>query len=125
MLGIWWMNYNIFVTRSFAKELKRLSKKYKNIKSDYKILLKNISSKYPSDIAVELGNNCYKYRLKNSDNHKGKSAGYRVVYYFLHKDDNIVLLTIYSKSDYENISDKELDKKISEALTMLGENQND
>ncbi len=29
------------------------------------------------------------------------------------------LLTIYSKSDYENISEQALDKKISEALDLL------
>ncbi len=34
---------------------------------------------------------------------KGKSGGVRVIYYFKKKDDEIWLLTIYSKSETENI----------------------
>jgi len=35
---------------------------------------------------------------------KGKSSGVRVIYYFKKQDDEIWLLTIYSKSKVENIS---------------------
>ncbi len=34
---------------------------------------------------------------------KGKSGGVRVIYYFKKKEDEIWLLTIYSKSEVENI----------------------
>ncbi len=34
---------------------------------------------------------------------KGKSVGVRVIYYFKKQDDEIWLLTIYSKSEMENI----------------------
>lgn len=34
---------------------------------------------------------------------KGKSGGVRVIYYFKRQDDEIWLLTIYSKSEIENI----------------------
>jgi mRNA-degrading endonuclease RelE of RelBE toxin-antitoxin system len=34
---------------------------------------------------------------------KGKSGGVRVIYYFKKKDDEIWLLTIYSKSEVKNI----------------------
>lgn len=34
---------------------------------------------------------------------KGKSGGVRVIYYFKKQDDEIWLLTIYSKSEVENI----------------------
>ena len=34
---------------------------------------------------------------------KGKSGGVRVIYYFKRQDDEIWLLTIYSKSEMENI----------------------
>ena len=34
---------------------------------------------------------------------KGKSGGVRVIYYFKKQDDEIWLLTIYSKSEIENI----------------------
>lgn len=110
------MSYSITTVETFKKEIKELSKKYKNIKSDYKELLDLLSKNNPKDISIYLGKDCYKIRLKNSDNHKGKSAGYRVVYLLIEDDLNIVLLSIYSKSDYENISDELIDKKIIEAL---------
>ena len=34
---------------------------------------------------------------------RGKSGGVRVIYYFKRQDDEIWLLTIYSKSEEENI----------------------
>ena len=113
------MNYSITTVSTFKKELKKLAKKYKNLKYDYKILLELLSSSNPKDIATFLGNNCYKIRLKNSDNHRGKSAGYRVIYLIIEADNNIVLLSIYSKSDFENISENEIDKKVIEAIDYV------
>jgi len=45
----------------------------------------------------------FKVRIKNSDIQKGKSAGYRAIYY-LKTSDSIVLGTIYSKSDLSDIA---------------------
>jgi mRNA-degrading endonuclease RelE of RelBE toxin-antitoxin system len=116
------MNYSITTVSTFKKELKKLAKKYKNLKYDYKTLLELLSSSNPKDIATFLGNNCYKIRLKNSDNHRGKSAGYRVIYLIIEADNNIVLLSIYSKSDFENISENEIDKKVIEAIDYVNIN---
>jgi len=109
------MTYKIRTVNSFAKELKRLAKKYKSI-NDYQILLNILSKSNPKLVATLLTKNCYKIRIKNSDNHKGKSAGYRVIYLLIEEDKEIVLLSIYSKSDFENISDSEIDKKVIEAI---------
>lgn len=116
MLGIFLMNYNISVVSTFENELKQLAKKYKNIKKDYIRLLETLSKLNPKDIAVYLGKDCYKLRLKNSDNNKGKSSGYRVVYLYIENDLNIILLSIYSKSELANIEENEIDKKILEAI---------
>ena len=45
----------------------------------------------------------YKARIKNSDNQKGKSAGYRVIYY-LKKEEQLFLVTLYSKSEQDDVS---------------------
>lgn len=113
------MSYSIFTVSTFESELKALSKRYKSIKSDYKRLLEILSKSNPKDIAVYLGKDCYKLRLKNSDNNKGKSSGYRIVYLCIEEDLNIVLLSIYSKNDLPNISEKEIDSKILEAIEEL------
>lgn len=52
-------------------------------------------------------------RLKNSNIQKGKSGGYRVIYY-LKTDWGIILATIYSKSDISDISSETIEEVIAE-----------
>ena len=56
-----------------------------------------------------LGGNCYKVRMAITSKGKGKSAGARVITCIKIKNDTIHLLTIFDKSDIENISDDYLD----------------
>ncbi len=55
-----------------------------------------------------IGKNCYKIRLAIKSKGKGKSGGKRVITNFLFTDDVIFLLTIFDKSQKENLTDKEL-----------------
>ena len=55
----------------------------------------------------------YKVRVKNSDNQKGKSGGYRIIYY-VRTQDEIRLLAMYAKSDQVNISDNSLRRILGE-----------
>ena len=48
-------------------------------------------------MGTELGNNTYKIRIKNSDNNRGKSGGYRIITYIVDENCKIYLVTIYSK----------------------------
>ena len=49
----------------------------------------------------------FKVRVRNSDLQKGKSSGYRVLYY-LKTNTRIVLMTVYSKLERADISAKQL-----------------
>jgi mRNA-degrading endonuclease RelE of RelBE toxin-antitoxin system len=99
------MSYKIKTTKRFKKELKELAKRYKKIKYDYKNLLDKLE-KNPR-VGIPLGDNCYKIRLPNSSIPTGKSGGFRVVTY-VKLEDRIILLTIYSKKDKDNISKEEI-----------------
>jgi mRNA-degrading endonuclease RelE of RelBE toxin-antitoxin system len=55
----------------------------------------------------------YKARVKNSNIQKGKSAGYRVIY-LLESETSILLLTIHSKSEQEDITDYEINSILEE-----------
>ena len=57
---------------------------------------------------MHLFNNCYKIRIPNSSIPTGKSGGFRAIIYFIDKSHNVYLLTIYSKSDQESISDSKI-----------------
>jgi mRNA-degrading endonuclease RelE of RelBE toxin-antitoxin system len=55
----------------------------------------------------------FKVRLKNSNIQKGKSGGYRVIYY-LKTDQGIILTTIYSKSDISDVSNETIEEAIAQ-----------
>ena len=105
------MNYKVIPTPEFIKNLKNLKKRYLNIKEDI-LELANELEKNPT-MGTELGNNTFKIRIKNSDNNKGKSAGYRVITYCINEHKEVFLITIYSKSEKENILDIELKELIA------------
>ena len=94
----------IRVTREFQRKVRSLTKKYRRIQSDLQPVLDKLSK---GDILGDRiqGTNAivYKLRIKNSDIQKGKSGGYRLIYWF-QLSDSIVLLDIYSKSAQDNIA---------------------
>ncbi|QKJ23811.1 type II toxin-antitoxin system RelE/ParE family toxin [Poseidonibacter lekithochrous] len=90
---------------SFLKEAKKLSKKFKLLKPDLKQAVDEIETK--NDLGVYLGFNLFKKRVKNSSIPTGKSGGFRIIIY-KQIENKIVLISIYSKTEKENLSDDEL-----------------
>lgn len=96
----------IIPEKEFRKEFKRLSKKYKSLKSD----MKNLQAELINNpcLGTHLGNGIYKVRMAVASKGKGKSGGVRVITYNSEEiDDDVVihLLTIYDKSEYDSLSD--------------------
>jgi len=106
------MTLKINSLESFSKDIKKLFKKYKLITKDLKTLQDELQ-KNPK-AGVELGNSCYKIRLANSSIPTGKSGGFRIIYYYLDEQNNIYLMSIYSKTELETISDERLFQILSE-----------
>ena len=101
------MSYKIDTIAPFRKEAKKLSKKYPSLRIELK-QLGELLAKDPTN-GTSLGNDCYKIRLSIKSKGKGKSGGARVITHVVHVADQVVyLLSVYDKSDQENISDKEL-----------------
>jgi mRNA-degrading endonuclease RelE of RelBE toxin-antitoxin system len=100
------MNYNVLPTHKFEKEIKRLIKKFPSLKKEYAALIVELK-KNPA-AGTPLGNDCYKIRIAISSKNKGKSGGARVITYVVVDDISVFLLTIFDKSEQDNISDKEL-----------------
>lgn len=59
---------------------------------------------------TNLGNNCYKIRIAIASKGKGKSGGARVITNFVIAEETVFLISIYDKSEKENLTDKELDE---------------
>jgi len=101
------MNYKVKTIPHFDKEIKRLTKKYRSLKQEFIALVQSL--KENPEMGTPLGNDCYKIRLAIASKNKGKSGGARVVTYVYAYQTTVYLLTIFDKSDRENISDKELE----------------
>ncbi|MCF0074860.1 type II toxin-antitoxin system RelE/ParE family toxin [Dyadobacter sp. CY261] len=86
--------------------MKRLAKRYPSLKTDV-IKLVNSLSADPTQ-GIPLGQNCFKIRLAIKSKGKGKSGGARVITFVVVLSETVVLLSIYDKSDKENISSEEL-----------------
>ena len=98
----------------FKKNLKKLEKKYRSIEEDLEPLIKQLESgETPGDRISGNKYPVYKIRVKNSDNKKGQSSGYRVIYYTI-TTEAILLTTIYSKSERANISNREIEDLIEQ-----------
>lgn len=103
------MSCDIKVTPDFIRAMKRLAKRYRSFADDLKKLNTSLSEN-PRQ-GVDLGNNIRKVRMAISSKGKGKSGGTRVITYGVvvaETDTELLLLTIYDKSERENISDGEL-----------------
>jgi mRNA-degrading endonuclease RelE of RelBE toxin-antitoxin system len=109
------MNYKILLSSKFEKEFKRLLKKHASLKSDFLKITEKIKQK--PDFGTALGHNCYKIRMQISSKGKGKSGGARILTYVYISGKSVYLLSIYDKSEKENISTKEL-KAIIDALDL-------
>ena len=93
----------VVYAESFLKAAARLQKRYKHVQDDAEVLADQLEAgELPGDRVQGVANRVYKVRVKNRDAQRGKSSGYRVIYY-LETDDQIVMITLYSKSDQSDI----------------------
>lgn len=99
------MSYDVCAIPNFKRELKKLAKKFPSLKDDFARLIKSLEE--DPEQGKALGNNCYKIRMAITSKGKGKSGGSRVITYVQVLQTTVYLLSIYDKSDKENISDKE------------------
>jgi mRNA-degrading endonuclease RelE of RelBE toxin-antitoxin system len=101
----------------FEQELYRLSKRFRNIRFDIQPIIQqlqqgNVVGDAYGGLRLRIGGIgeeyiVYKVRVRNSSIQKGKSAGYRLIYQ-VESPTSILLLTIYSKSDREDIGANEI-----------------
>ncbi len=101
-------------TPTFKRNLRALAKKYRHIRSDVQPIIERLQSGVVlGDQVPGVGHTIFKVRVRNSDIQKGKSSGYRVIYY-LKSGDNIILITIYSKLDQGDISPRRIRQILNE-----------
>ena len=106
------MSYKVNPLPDFARDAKRLSKKYPSIKHDLReLILSLVENPFQG---TPIGKHCYKIKLHITSKGKGKSGGGRVISNIAVIKKEVYLLTLYDKSEKENISDIEILKLINQ-----------
>ena len=110
------MSFEIRTIEPFERELKKLSKKYPSVKNDILDLAEKLIEN--PLMGVPLGKDCYKIRMAIASKNKGKSGGSRVITCVKVVNETVFLLSIYDKSEKENIEDSKLKSllKINELI---------
>lgn len=106
------MPYLIEVLDKFKKEAKRLRKKYPSLDNDLEIFVAELTEN--PTMGTMLMPNTYKIRIAIGSKNKGKSDGARIITHIHIIQETIYLLTIYDKSEQEDISDNELNDLLDE-----------
>lgn len=98
------MSFNVIPSDKFKREAKRLIKKFPSLKQELADL-NAVLLVHPAT-GTSLGNDTYKIRLAIKSKGKGKSSGGRIITYVVTEDQEVYLLTIYDKSEFDTLDDK-------------------
>jgi mRNA-degrading endonuclease RelE of RelBE toxin-antitoxin system len=108
----------------FKRDVRRLSKRDRRIRLDIQPLIEQLESgKLLGDQIPDIGYTVFKVRVRNSSAQKGKSGGYRIIYY-LKTSDQILLITMYSKSEQSDITANEIREILTLAEAQLPNSEN-
>ncbi len=108
------MTTRVVLSPDFRRLAKALRKRFPHLMRDLTPLLDQLArGETPGDRLKGLSYQVYKVRVRNSDARRGKSGGYRVIYY-LETPEQTVLLTIYSKTDQSDLPIDEIRRFIED-----------
>jgi mRNA-degrading endonuclease RelE of RelBE toxin-antitoxin system len=95
------MSYSVKTLPHFDKEVKRITKKHKGIRSDLARLIDDLET--DPTMGTDLGQNIYKIRLAIKGTNKGKSDGARVITYVVVLNKTVYLSDIYLKNEHDTV----------------------
>jgi addiction module RelE/StbE family toxin len=115
------MSYKVVLSTSFKKSVKQLKKRFPSVTKDVSHVIEELTEDPKIGTVIPHGHGVRKLRVRNSNLERGKSGGYRLVYDVVDEPEpTVYLLLLYSKSDKQNVTTKEL----SDLLRELRENLN-
>ncbi len=94
---------NVRMSDDFKVAYKHLKKRHRSFEADFERLLFSLFEN--PEQGVELSDGVRKIRMSISSKQRGKSGGARVIVRVRIVEDELQLIYIYDKADYENVSD--------------------
>ncbi len=100
----------------FKRQFKRLRKKYVSLTDDLQLLRRSLEQDPLQGVSLGMGGT-HKVRMAIMSKGGGKSGGARVITYVVtlsaQNDYSVTLLTIYDKSEMENVRDEYIKSLLS------------
>lgn len=62
------------------------------------------------------GNKVFKYRMPNKSANRGQSGGFRIIYYYVTAENIVHPMTLYSKTDLDDIPAHAIDQIIKDSF---------
>lgn len=119
------MPTKVNVPAPFLRELRRLAKKYPAVLQQFEKLAEQLKDdERPGDKIPRTSYDVYKVRLPNPSAQRGKSGGFRVIYY-VQLVDQVLLVTIYSKTERADISPEEIGRIVEDILPPTDPDESD
>ncbi|MEZ0542854.1 hypothetical protein [Fibrella arboris] len=103
------MSFNV----SIIPDAKQLVKKYPSFKLDLEALITSLEEN-PQQ-GEPLGKDCFKVRLAISAKKKGKSGGARIITCVKIIDEEVFLVAVYDKSEFDTLTDKTIEQRLRNA----------
>ncbi len=115
------MKYDVLLTKTFQKSLKVLKKKYPSAKNDLREMIIQLENNPRKGVAIQgWDSKIWKIRTASTDTKKGKSGGFRTIYYWAPDTSKVYLLFTYIKSHQIDVVQGEIEnllKVLTEELT--------
>jgi len=118
------MPTKVSIPSEAQKDIKHLCRKYPSVTREVAKLINQLENdERPGDKLQGTGYDVYKVRLPNPSAKRGKSGGFRVIYY-VETVDNVYLLKVYSKTEQADIQ-LELVRQIIDEVLQSNTNDED
>lgn len=116
------MSYNIVLTESFKHSVRQLKKRFRHVTDDVGVAIEVLLQSPRLGVVIPGGSGVRKLRVRNTDLGKGKSRGYRLLYYVEDQPTpTIFLLLVYAKSHREDVTRRELRQLLDEWANEMGQ----
>ena len=106
------MSFEVEVTERFRRDAKALRKKYPSLKEDLERLISSLEENPIQGVLIRA--DCYKIRVTITSKARGKSGGARAITHVHVDGEKVYLLSIYDKSEKENISERDLEDRLKD-----------
>jgi mRNA-degrading endonuclease RelE of RelBE toxin-antitoxin system len=115
-------SYKVHLAGSFKRDVKKLKRRYRHVKDDLDTAIKLLKKDPRIAVVIPGSSGMRKLRIPNRDQQRGKSGGYRLIYYVQDQPiPTIYLLCLYSKSHQQDLATSEMKQRIDELTDLLAE----